>query len=71
MVIVGYKEKSRRDVEEGGDGYRWPALSRKAYWEFQGHHTNQAYAGKSLILERGLHFSDDCVISVPLFRQVD
>jgi len=39
--------------------------------EFQGHHTDQAYSGKSLILEKGLHFSDDCVISVPLFRQVD
>jgi len=32
MVIVGYKDKSRGDVE--GGGYRWPAISRKAYWEF-------------------------------------
>jgi len=31
MVIVGYREKSRVYVEGDGDGYRWPALSRKAY----------------------------------------
>jgi len=30
MVIVGYRERSQGDVEEDGDGYRWPDLSRKA-----------------------------------------
>jgi len=30
MIIVGYREESRGDIER--DGYRWPALSRKAYW---------------------------------------
>jgi hypothetical protein len=44
---------------------------RLCWGDFRGHHTNQAYYGKSLILEKGLHFSDDCVIPVPLFRQVD
>jgi hypothetical protein len=42
MVIVGYREKSRGDVEETGDGYSYLVLPRKAYWEFQGQHTNQA-----------------------------
>jgi len=29
MVVVGYREKSKGDVDEDVDGYRWAALSRK------------------------------------------
>jgi len=43
MVIVAYREKSRGNIEEDVDSYRWSALSRKVYSEFRGHHTNQAY----------------------------
>lgn len=29
MVIVGYREKSRGDVEGDGGGHRWPAHQEK------------------------------------------
>lgn len=38
--------------------------------EFQGHHTNRAYTDNSSVIERGLHFYDDCVISCPCLKRL-
>jgi hypothetical protein len=47
---------TRPDTMPGALRYRLcPSLL-----EFQGHHTNQACAGKNLILKKELHIPDDC-----------
>ena len=56
MVIVGYRGRRRADVEKELDGYRWPALSRKAYCQFEVHHKLLAddIRGTGCFLSRGL-----------------